>query len=406
MVDYQSIFDSHISQIHREGRYREFACVIREAGNFPFATHIPTSSKVVMWCINDYLGMSRHEAVLSAAIEAIKHSGTGSGGTRNIGGNNGFITELEDTISTLHNKEKALVFTSGFVANDSSIVALSKIMPDVVFFSDSDNHASIISGISNSKKEKHIYSHNDISHLRNLLEKVDINRPKVIIFESVYSMSGTKAPIAEICDLAKEFGALTYIDEVHTVGLYGKTGAGMAEEDGVSSRIDIIQGTLGKAFGVIGGYIAGKTNLIDAVRLSASGFIFTTSLPPSITAAANASIKHLMQSQAEREAHQNRVAAVKQAFLAAGIPYEKNESHIIPIIIGDAKKAGAISSKLLLEHGIYVQHINFPTVLRGTERLRITPTPFHNDQMIAQLVNALKKVFQEFGVTGYNTDAA
>lgn len=405
MVDYQSIFDSHITQVHREGRYREFACVMREAENFPIATHIPTDSQVVMWCINDYLGMSRHPLVLSAAMDALKSCGTGSGGTRNIGGNNRFITDLEETIANLHRKEKALVFTSGFVANDSAIVALSKIMPDLVFFSDSDNHASIISGISNSKKEKYIYSHNDMDHLKSLLEKVDINRPKVIIFESIYSMSGTKAPIAEICDLAEQFGALTYIDEVHTVGLYGETGAGMAQQDGVSDRIDIIQGTLGKAFGVIGGYIAGKTNLIDSVRLSASGFIFTTSLPPSIAAAANASITHLMLSSTERQKHQDRVTTLKLALTAAGLPYEKNESHIIPIIIGDAKKAAAVSAKLLLEHGIYVQHINFPTVARGTERLRITPTPFHTDEMIDHLVKSLKKVFQDLEITGY-TDAA
>lgn len=398
MINYQNIFSSHIDKIKSEDRYRDFVGVIRLAGDFPFATYLPNNSKIVMWCINDYLGMSQHPAVQSAAIDTIKLAGAGSGGTRNIGGNNGYLIELEKTISSLHQKDSALVFTSGFVANDSTLVALGKIMPNLIFFSDEGNHASIISGINNSKKEKHIYRHNDLSHLRSLLSSAPSDYPKIIVFESVYSMDGIKAPIKEICDLAKEFNALTYIDEVHTVGLYGKKGAGMAEEEGVSDRIDIIQGTLGKAFGIIGGYISGNKDLIDAIRLTAPGFIFTTSLPPSIASAANASILHLMSSNQERLMHKDRVLKLKNALTEAGIEYFHNDSHIIPIIIGDANLVSKISSRLLQEYGIYVQHINFPTVPRGSERLRITITPFHTDQMIIDLVSALKKLLQEFDI--------
>lgn len=398
MQKYHHIFTSHIEKIKEEGRYRDFACVLRQAGNFPFATYTPTGKEIIMWCINDYLGMSQHPDVLSAAIKGINNAGTGSGGTRNIGGNNSALVTLEATLAKLHNKEKALVFTSGYIANDSTIVALGKIMPDVAFFSDEGNHASIIAGIANSKKDKYIYAHNDMKHLRSLLEQVPIDRPKVIIFESVYSMDGLKSPMKEICDLASEFKALTYIDEVHTVGLYGNNGAGMAEQENVAHRIDIIQGTLGKAFGVIGGYITGNHNLIDAIRLTAPGFIFTTSLPPSIAEAATASIKHLMNSDTERTEHQNRVRSLKNALDQAGISYIKNDSHIVPIIIGDPLLAAEVSKKLLLEYNIYVQAINFPTVPRGTERLRLTPTPCHTSAMIEDLVEALKKIFKELGI--------
>lgn len=402
MLNYKNIFSSHIDKIKDEGRYRNFVGVIRIAGEFPFATYLPTNSKIVMWCINDYLGMSQHPSVQLAAIEAIESAGAGSGGTRNIGGNNGYLVNLEKTIANLHQKDSALVFTSGFVANDSTLVALSKIMPDLIFFSDESNHASIISGINNSKKEKYIYRHNDISHLRSLLESSPSTSPKIIVFESVYSMDGLKSPIKDICDLAKEFNALTYIDEVHTVGLYGKNGAGIAMEEGVSDRIDIIQGTLGKAFGVIGGYIAGNNNLIDAIRLTAPGFIFTTSLPPAIASAANASIMHLMDSDNERIMHKDRVSKLKNALTEARIEYFQNESHIIPIIIGNAEIVSKISERLLLEYGIYVQHINFPTVARGSERLRITITPFHTDEMISDLVSALKILLHEFGIITQN----
>lgn len=402
MLNYQNIFASHINKIKSEGRYRNFARVIRIAGQFPFAIHLPTNSKIVMWCINDYLGMSQHPLVQAAAIEAIKSAGAGSGGTRNIGGNNGYLVELEKTIANLHQKANALVFTSGFVANDSTLVALGKIMPDLIFFSDQSNHASIISGINNSKKEKYIYRHNDLAHLRSLLESAPRDYPKIIVFESVYSMDGLKSPVKEICALAKEFNALTYIDEVHTVGLYGQKGAGIAKEEGVADQIDIIQGTLGKAFGIIGGYIAGNEDLIDAIRLTAPGFIFTTSLPPAIANAANASIVHLMNSDTERMMHKDRVRKLKHALTEAGIEYFQNESHIVPIIIGDAEIVSKISEKLLLESGIYVQHINFPTVARGSERLRITITPFHTDEMIADLVIALKKLLLEFGIMSEN----
>ncbi len=389
-MNYNQIFSSHIDKIRSEGRYRNFVGVMRLAGEFPYATHTPTEKKIVMWCINDYLGMSQHEVVLSAARKTLEISGAGAGGTRNIGGNNGSVLALENILAKLHNKEEALVFTSGYVANDATLVAIAKIMPNIIFFSDEANHASIISGISNSRAEKYIYKHNDVQSLRELLEAAPKDRPKMIVFESVYSMDGLSSPIKEICDLAKEYNAMTYIDEVHTVGLYGTGGAGVADLQGMADKIDIIQGTLGKAYGAIGGYIAGRHEIIDAVRLTAPGFIFTTALPPLVAAAATASIKHLMESNKERELHQNRVATVKHAFEEAGINYLKNESHIIPIIIGDADRASSISAQLLEDYGIYVQHINFPTVPRGTERLRIIPTPYHTDAMIKDLVNALR----------------
>jgi 5-aminolevulinate synthase len=391
-MNYTEIFTNHIEKIKREGRYRNFVGVIRLAGEFPYATHTPTDKKIVMWCINDYLGMSQHDVVLEAARNALKTSGAGSGGTRNIGGNNGAVLDLEATLADLHNKEKALVFTSGYVANDATLVALSKIMPDLIFFSDESNHASIIAGISNSRCEKYIYKHNDAESLRQMLAAAPKNRPKLIVFESVYSMDGLTSPIKEICALAKEYNAMTYIDEVHTVGLYGDNGAGVAAREGFADQIDIIQGTLGKAYGAIGGYIAARHELIDAIRLTAPGFIFTTALPPLVAAAASASIKYLMGSSKERNLHQNRVTALKKALDEAGIDYLKNDSHIVPIIIGDPDRAAKISENLLQDHGIYVQHINFPTVPRGTERLRIIPTPYHTDEMIASLVRALKAV--------------
>jgi 5-aminolevulinate synthase len=391
-MNYTQIFTNHIEKIKREGRYRNFVGVIRLAGEFPYATHTPTDKKIVMWCINDYLGMSQHDVVLEAARNALKTSGAGAGGTRNIGGNNGAVLDLEATLADLHNKEKALVFTSGYVANDATLVALSKIMPDLIFFSDESNHASIIAGISNSRCEKYIYKHNDAESLRQMLAAAPQNRPKLIVFESIYSMDGLTSPIKEICALAKEYNAMTYIDEVHTVGLYGDNGAGVAAREGFADQIDIIQGTLGKAYGAIGGYIAGDHELIDAIRLTAPGFIFTTALPPLVAAAASASIKYLMVSNKERNLHQNRVTALKKALDEAAIDYLKNDSHIVPIIIGDPDRAAKIYENLLQDHGIYVQHINFPTVPRGTERLRIIPTPYHTDEMIASLVSALKAV--------------
>ena len=398
MINYHQVFASHIEHIKNEGRYRNFVGIARIAGECPYAIHAPTNKKVIMWCINDYLGMSQHPEMLAASVQALAASGTGSGGTRNIGGNNAAIIELESVLAELHGKDNALVFTSGYVANDSTLVSLAKIMPDLVFFSDEANHASIISGIRNSRVEKHIYLHNNAQDLKLMLQNIPKSRPKVIVFESIYSMDGLMSPMRDICDLAEEYNALTYIDEVHTVGLYGKGGAGIAEREGVADRIDIIQGTLGKTYGTIGGYIAANRDIVDSIRLTAPGFIFTTTLPPAIALAATTSIKYLMNSDAERITHQDRVKATKQALMQNGIDYFKNDSHIIPIIVGDAHLAAQISEKLLQEHGVYVQHINFPTVARGTERLRITPTPYHTDAMIQDLVSALKQVFSELKV--------
>jgi len=399
MYNYQAAFANQINQIKTEGRYRNFIGLQRKAGEFPKALWGKDRDKTItMWCINDYLGMSQHPIVLEAATKALADNGVGSGGTRNIGGNNYSIEELENEIADLHNKESALVFTSGYVSNDASLVSLAKIIPDLVFFSDELNHASMVAGIRNSKSEKYIYKHLNINHLEELLKSVDINRPKVIAFESAYSMDGQISPIKEICLLAQKYNAMTYIDEVHSVGLYGKRGAGIANMLGFEDKIDVIQGTLAKAYGVIGGYIAGNKDMIDAIRLTASGFIFTTSLPPVITAAAKASIVHLKNSDAERLKHQEVVAKVKESFKIAGIGFFPNKSHIVPIIIGDPEKTRLASQLLIDRHSIFVQHINFPTVPRGTERLRITPTPAHTDQMIEQLTLALVDVFTELNI--------
>lgn len=398
MLDYKNIFTSHVDNIKQEGRYRKFAQVKRLSGKFPYAWHSEMNKEVVMWCINDYLGMSQHQAVLKAAFEALKLNGLGSGGTRNIGGNNDAIVELENEIADLHQKESALAFTSGYVANEAALSSLAKIMPDIVFFSDELNHASIIAGLRNSKAEKHIYRHVDSNHLEELLKTIDINRPKLIVFESAYSMDGLISPLPDICALAKKYNALTYIDEVHSVGLYGKGGAGIANMFGLDDEIDIIQGTFGKAYGTIGGYIAGNKTLIDAVRLTAPGFIFTTSLPPVITSAATASIRHLKNSELERLKHQEVICKLKQSFKDAGVKYFENESHIVPIIIGDPIKAKEASELLLNDYGVYIQHINFPTVARGTERLRITPTPAHTDEMIEDLTKALVEVLRKLQV--------
>jgi 5-aminolevulinate synthase len=399
MYNYQAAFANQINQIKTEGRYRNFIGLQRKAGEFPKALWGKDRDKTItIWCINDYLGMSQHPIVLEAATKALADNGVGSGGTRNIGGNNYSIEELENEIADLHNKESALVFTSGYVSNDASLVSLAKIIPDLVFFSDELNHASMVAGIRNSKSEKYIYKHLNINHLEELLKSIDINRPKVIAFESAYSMDGQISPIKEICSLAEKYNAMTYIDEVHSVGLYGKRGAGIANMLGFEGKIDIIQGTLAKAYGVIGGYIAGNKDMIDAIRLTASGFIFTTSLPPVITAAAKASIVHLKNSDAERLKHQEVVAKVKKSFKKAGIGFYNNKSHIVPIIIGDPEKTRLASQLLIDRHNIFVQHINFPTVPRGTERLRITPTPAHTDQMIEQLTLALVDVFTELNI--------
>ena len=394
---YAQIFEHKINAIKLEGRYREFVPILRLAEDLPYALD-NDNHKITLWCINDYLGMSAHKAVISAAKSAIDSAGVGSGGTRNIGGNNKILLELEKNLADLHDKEKALVFTSGYVANDATLTSMSKIMPNMIYFSDEMNHASIINGIRNAQVPKYIYKHNDVDSLESLLRQVPLETPKMIVFESVYSMDGMVSPIDKIIYLAKKYNALTYIDEVHSVGLYGNRGAGIANAMGVSHDIDIIQGTLAKAYGTIGGYIASTNLIIDAIRSIAPGFIFTTSLPPVIAAAANASINHLKTSEVERLRHQNRIATLKGALDKANIKYFKNSSHIIPIIIGDPILTRTISEKLFKEHFIYLQHINYPTVSRGSERLRITITPYHTDKMIAELISALQSVFAELGI--------
>jgi 5-aminolevulinate synthase len=398
MMNYQLFFTQKIDKIKLENRYRNFIELIRDAENFPYAFYTPTNSQIILWCINDYLGMSRNPLVIEAAIKALSDMGVGSGGTRNICGSHRLINELEDLLAKLHNKEKALVFTSGYVSNDSTLTALAQIIPGVIYFSDEANHASIIQGIKRSGAVKYIYKHNDIDSLRNLLTSVDINIPKIIVFESVYSMNGAISPMIEICSLAKEFRCLTYLDEVHSVGLYGERAGGLAQELGCENQIDILQGTLAKGFGTIGGYIAANHYIIDAVKSIASGFIFTTSLPPSIVAASIASIKILMSSNTQRDIHKQVVKKTKNALAKNGIDFIKNDSHIISIIVGDPIITQKISSMLLHQYKIYIQHINFPTVPKGSERLRITPTPFHTSAMIDQLAGALKTIFKELGV--------
>lgn len=398
MFDYNLAFATELEQIKAEGRYRNFVGLKRQANNFPMAYWQPLQKEVVMWCINDYLGMSQHPVVVDAAIKSILDNGVGSGGTRNIGGNNLSILALEQELADLHQKDSALVFTSGYVSNDATLSALAKVMPDLVFFSDEYNHASMIAGIKNSKAEKLIYKHINADHLEELLQSVDINRPKVIAFESAYSMDGLISPIKRICELAKKYNALTYIDEVHSVGLYGRRGAGIANMLGLESEIDIIQGTLAKAYGVIGGYITGSSQLVDAVRSVSSGFIFTTSLPPAISDAARASINYLKNSDEERIKHQTVVTKVKNSLKGNGIKFIENNSHIIPLVIGDPELTRKASNILLEKHDIFVQHINFPTVPRGTERLRLTPTPAHTEAMIEHISKSLVSTFQDLKI--------
>ncbi|MEY3197379.1 MAG: hypothetical protein RLZZ59_750 [Pseudomonadota bacterium] len=397
MYNYTKVIDGYINKIREEGRYRSFVPVLRNVSNFPYAVD-EHGRKITLWCINDYLGMSAHHLVCQATVDAIKQCGVGSGGTRNIGGNNRFLLELEQSLADLHSKDASLVFTSGYVANDAALTAIAQIIPGVIFISDEMNHASIIAGMRNSRAEKIIYEHNNLESLERILKTLPFNAPKMIVFESVYSMDGTIAPILGIVELAKKYGALTYIDEVHSVGMYGPRGAGVAEMYGVSSGVDIIQGTLAKAYGVIGGYIAADKSIIDAIRLTASGFIFTTSLPPAIAAAAKTSVEYLKTSHKERIMHVDRVKKLKKELSAVGINYIQNDSHIIPIIIGDPYLTKEISKKLFEEHAIYLQHINYPTVSRGTERLRITITPYHSDEMIEKLISALTRVLSVLGV--------
>jgi 5-aminolevulinate synthase len=394
-MNYDNFFATALSRLRNERRYRVFADLERIAGRFPRAIwHSPDGRReVVIWCSNDYLGMGQHPKVIEAMVSTAERLGAGAGGTRNIAGTNHPLVELEHELADLHRKQAALVFTSGYVSNQTGIATIAKLIPDCLILSDALNHNSMIEGVRQSGCEKQIWRHNDVDHLERLLQTTGPDRPKLIVFETVYSMDGDLAPVHRICDLAKRYGAMTYADEVHAVGMYGARGAGVADRDGVMDRIDVLEGTLAKAIGCVGGYIAGSSALIDAVRSYAPGFIFTTALPPPICAAATAAIRHLKASNWEREWHHERVARVKAVLNAAALPVMPSETHIVPVLVGDPEKCKAASDLLLTEHGIYIQPINYPTVPRGTERLRITPSPYHNDALVDALAEALVDVW-------------
>lgn len=395
-MDYNAAFEAAVDAVRAEGRYRVFANLKRHAGHFPRATWVRddgSEQDVTVWCSNDYLGQGQNPVVMKAMHDAIDAVGSGSGGTRNISGTTWYHNALEAELADLHHKEAALVFTSGYVANEATLTTLYKILPGLIIFSDELNHASMIQGIRNGRGERHVFRHNDLDHLEALLKAAPANAPKLVAFESVYSMDGDIADIRGTVALAKQYGALTYIDEVHAVGLYGERGAGVAERDGIMGEIDIIEGTLGKAFGMMGGYIAGTSAMVDAIRLWASGFIFTTSLPPAVMAGAAASVRYLKEHNERRIAHQERAQTLLKRLREKGIATFPTQSHIVPVLVGNAKHCKMVSDMLLNDFGIYVQPINYPTVPKGTERLRFTPSPDHTDEMIDHLVESMDKLW-------------
>lgn len=394
-MDYQARLGEALKSVKDEGRYRVFADIKRHRGDFPRATfHTPQGPReIIVWCSNDYLGMGQHPVVIEAMHKAIEEVGAGSGGTRNISGTTRYHVELEEELADLHQKESALLFTSGYAANDATLSTLARVFNDCVIISDEMNHASMIEGIKRGGGPKRLWRHNDLNHLEILLKQLDPAQPKIVAFESVYSMDGDIAPIGEICDLAKKYNAMTYLDEVHAVGLYGPRGGGIAERDGVLDKVDIIEGTMAKGFGVMGGYIAGSSVLIDVLRSYAPGFIFSTSLAPVLVAGVLASIRHLKASNVERESHQERAATLRRMMAEVGLPVMMCDSHIVPVFVGDPVACKQVSDDLLEDHGIYVQPINYPTVPRGTERLRFTPCPVHTDEMMRDLVKALDQVW-------------
>jgi 5-aminolevulinate synthase len=395
-MDYSAFFASALNTLRHERRYRVFADLERIAGRFPHATwHSPDGPReVVIWCSNDYLGMAQHPKVIGAMVEVATRMGTGAGGTRNIAGTNHPLVELERELADLHGKEAALVFTSGYISNQTGIPTIARLLPNCLILSDALNHNSMIEGVRQSGCERQIWRHNDLGHLEDLLRAADPQRPKLIVFESLYSMDGDVAPVHAICDLAERYHAMTYCDEVHAVGMYGARGGGVCEREGAMHRVDVLEGTLAKAFGCLGGFITGSGAVIDAVRSYAPGFIFTTALPPAICAAATAAIRHLKTSTWERERHQDRAARVKAVLTAEGLPVMASSTHIVPLFVGDPEKCKLASDILLAEHGIYIQPINYPTVPRGMERLRITPSPYHDDHLVDRLAEALVDVWE------------
>ncbi|WP_158745014.1 5-aminolevulinate synthase [Acidisphaera sp. L21] len=399
-MDYDFFFRKQLDGLRREGNYRVFADLQRRAGSFPHATHVRERGRaeVTVWCSNDYLGMGQNPTVLAAMHEALDSCGAGAGGTRNIAGTNHYHVLLEEELADLHRTEAALLFNSGYMSNWAALSTLAGRLPGCVVLSDESNHASMIEGIRHSRAEKIVFTHNDPTDLDRKLSRLPADVPKLVAFESVYSMNGDIAPIAEICDVAERHGAMTYLDEVHAVGLYGPRGGGVAEQEGLTHRLTVMEGTLAKGFGVVGGYIAASATLCDFIRSFASGFIFTTALPPAIAAGALASIRHLKTSRSERVAQQDRVVQLRAALDRAGVPHYRNDSHIVPVMVGNAKLCKQVTDRLMDQFGVYVQPINYPTVPRGTERLRITPSPFHSDADIAHLVAALSTIWSELSL--------